>query len=454
MKNYHRPRTRRRKHQPLHIFPTINYKIHPIRSPMPSIYCSLASVTEKNTERLCMYMASREVAVAGISKIALKRRVILSLILVASARIFPPAMGQGQLASIRGTITDPSGAVVPASKLVIRQAQTGTRRETESRQNGSYQIAGLEPGEYQLEVIGSAFRGALYRLTIQAGEELTINVQLELGTLAESVSVNEQISGTNTSDFALTGAVSRLHIENLPLNGRNFLELARLEPAVSVASVSNPGAFGNNYQRVSVAGAQYLETRVAVDGSTVDDRINGGTALNVSQESVQEFQISSFNFDLATGATGSGAVNIVTRRGSNSPHGTLFFYYRDNELAAYPGLRRDPQNTHPFFARRQAGFSLGGPLVKDRFFWFTNFEHNNQDGVFAVANNHPIFSKLDVVQPSPLNSSLLNVRLDGNINKRFNTFLRATGDWNDSVAPSGTNISMPSNWFSGRTRAG
>jgi len=78
-----------------------------------------------------------------------------------------------------------------------------------------------------------------------------------------------------------------------------------------------------------------------VDGSTVDDRINGGTAINVSQESVQEFQISSFNFDLATGATGSGAVNIITRRGGNALHGTSFFYYRDHNLAAYPGLQRD-----------------------------------------------------------------------------------------------------------------
>jgi hypothetical protein len=325
-------------------------------------------------------------------------------------------------------------------------------RRVETRE-GLYQIEGLEPGEYVMQVSCPGFEDGVYRLNLRAGDYLTVDVKLTLQPLVESLSVNTPISGVNTSDFGLAGGVSRLHIESLPLNGRNFLELARLEPGVTVASVANPGAFGNNFQRVSIAGAQYLETRVAVDGSTVEDRINGGTALNVSQESVEEFQIATFNFDLSTGATGSGAVNIVTRRGTNDLHGTAFFYYRDHKLAAYPALRRDPQHPDPYFARRQSGFSLGGPLVKDRFFWFTNFEHNNQDGVFAVANNHPIFSKLDVVERSPLNSNLLTTRIDGNLNNRLTTFLRFSQDLNNSVAPAGTGVFMPSNWFSGNTKA-
>ena len=312
------------------------------------------------------------------------------------------AFGQIPLAAIHGTVCDPSGAVIGDATLTIRDKEIGAQRTVKTQRDGLYHV---------------------------------------------------EISGINTSDFTLTGGVTRFQIENLPLNGRNFLELARLEPGVSVTSIANPGAFGNNYQRVSVAGAQYLETSVAVDGSTADDRINGGTALNVSQESVQEFQMS-FNFDLSTGATGSGAVNIITRRGGNALHGTSFFYYRDHHLAAYPGLRRDPENPNPFFARRQSGFSLGGPFIKDRFFWFTNLEHNNQDGVFAVTNNHPIFSKLDVVQRSPLNFDLLTVRLDGNINDRHTAFLRSSLDFNDSIAPSGSAISMPSNWFTASTRAG
>jgi Carboxypeptidase regulatory-like domain len=365
-----------------------------------------------------------------------------------------PVFGQAPLAAIKGTITDPSGASVGEARLVVRQSETATQRETDTQENGSYQIEGLDPGEYEMEVSSPGFGTALYRLSLRAGDHLTVNVPLEVGALAQTVTVNGQISGINTTDFTISGSVTRFNIENLPLNGRNFLELARLEPGVNVTSVANPGAFGNNFQRVSVGGAQYLETRVAVDGSTVEDRINGGTALNLSQESVQEFRIATFNFDLATGATGSGAVNIITHRGTNAVHGTLFFYYRDHKLAAYPGLRRDAQDEDPFFARRQAGFSAGGPLVRDRLFLFGNVEHNNQDGVFAVANNHPIFSKLDVVQPSPLNSTLITTRLDGKLGDRFNTFLRMSQDLNNSIAPAGSGVFMPSNWFSGRTRAG
>jgi hypothetical protein len=385
-----------------------------------------------------------------------KSRALCALLIFGAIalRIQPDLFGQVQLAAIKGSITDPTGTLVADARLVIRETQTGIERSTNPREPGSYHIEGLDPGDYEMQVSCPGFGTSLYRLTLQAGDHLTVNVRLELSPLEETVFVNEQVSGVNTSDFALGGIVSRYQIENLPLNGRNFLELAKLEPGIGVASVANPGALGNNYQRVSIAGAQYLETRIAVDGSSVDDRINGGTALNISQEGVQEFQIASFNFDLATGATGTGAANIISRRGTNAVHGTAFFYYRDNGLAAYPALRRDPQNTNPFFARRQSGFSLGGPLLKDRLFWFTNYEHNNQDGVFAVSNNHPVFSKLDVVQPSPLNSDLFTLRLDANINNRFTSFLRVSRDLNNSIAPSSAAVFMPSNWFSGRTKAG
>jgi hypothetical protein len=385
----------------------------------------------------------------------LKNRLIcFGLVAVIALHIQPDqASGQIPLAAIKGTITDPSGALVPGASVVIRQVQTGKKRRADQALIGLYRIEGLEPDNYELQVSYSGLGSALYRLTLRAGDYLTLNVPLDTPQLAQSISVEERVSGVNTSDSSITGSVSRLQIENLPLNGRNILELARLEPSVTATSVANAGAFGNNYQRVSIAGAQYLATRVAFDGSSVEDRINGGTALNLSQEGVQEFQIGAFNFDLSTGATGSGAVNIVTRRGTNAVHGSLLFYYRDNGMAAYPALRRDPQNPNPLFSRRQSGFSLGGPLLKDRFFWFGNYEHNNQDGVFSVSNNHPIFSKLDVVQPSSLDSNLLNVRLDGKINDNLTTFLRVTRDTNDSVAPPGSTISMPSNWFSGRTKA-
>jgi hypothetical protein len=247
--------------------------------------------------------------------------------------------------------------------------------------------------------------------------------------------------------------VSQVQIQNLPLNGRSFLELARLEPGVSVVSVANPGTFANNYSRVSIAGAQYLQTQVSVDGVTVDDRMNGGTAQNFSQETVQEFQVERFSFDPASAMSGAGGINIVSRHGTNNLHGSAFFFYRDHNMAAYPGLHRDLMHPDPFFARKQSGFRLGGPLKRDRIFWFTNFEHDWQTAALAVQNDHPIFSKLDVIYPSPLTFNQFNLRVDGKLDNANSAFVRVSQDKNNNVAPASVGIFMPSNWVSSHNSA-
>src|SRR5439155_6528229 len=121
------------------------------------------------------------------------------------------------------------------------------------------------------------------------GEDRTLNFTLQPGQVPQRIEVTGETLGLNLTDPQIRGNVSRAQVDNLPLNGRNFLELARLAPGVSVISVANPGAFGNTYERVSLPGALFSETRISVDGATMNDRLNGGTMLNFSQETVQEF---------------------------------------------------------------------------------------------------------------------------------------------------------------------
>ena len=229
----------------------------------------------------------------------------------------------------------------------------------------------------------------------------------------------------------------------MPLNGRSFLELAQLQPSVQVFSVTNPGSLGNNYQRVCIGGADLRRpASPSTDRrSAIDLRRHDAGALTGV---VQEFQVSTFNFDSATGVTGSDAINIVTRRGTNALHGAAFLYFRDHHLAAYPGLRRDPRLPDtPFFARRQGGASAGGPMIRDRLFWFANYERNKQDAVFAVSNNHPVFSKFDGIFANPLDGHQFNIRLDGRASENQQVFVRYWLDRNRPVTPAGNKSRSP-----------
>jgi hypothetical protein len=352
---------------------------------------------------------------------------------------------------VRGVVTDPSKAVVAGATVTVTNKGTGLERRVTTNADGEYQVGTLPPGEYEIKVTMSGFKTYLTIVTIQVGENITSDAMLEIGQTSETVVVAGETPAINTTDHKIDGVVNRKQIESLPLNGRNFLQLALLEPGVTVEATDNPGPNPNNFFRVSIAGAGQALTRISVDGATINDRVTGGTAQNFSQETVQEFQISTFNFDLSTSVTGVGSINVVSRSGTNDLHGSAFIYYRDHNIAGFPSLQRDPRRftnpglDDPFFARRQVGGSLGGPIKKDKLFWFFNFERNNQDGVVPVANNHPIWSKFDTVAPQPLTFTQANIKFDWKVNEKHNAFLRFSSDNNDNFNADGGSF-LPSHW--------
>ena len=371
---------------------------------------------------------------------------------LAFAAEFGPAAAQTPVAAASITVTDASGGVLVDATVLLTQDGTGTARTGVTGPEGRFRLDNLQPGVYTVEAGYPGFRTASQRVTLRVGDDAALAFALVVGESNERVEVTAGTSAVNRTGFEVRGSVGRTQIDHLPLNGRSFLELAQLQPGVGVISVTNPGGLGNNYHRVLVAGAYYSQTRISIDGSTVGDRYAGGTTQGLSQESVQEFQVSTFNLDHSTGVSGSGAINIVTRRGTNDFTGAAFAYYRDHHLAAYPGLRRDPRNPSRAFSRRQAGASAGGPVAPGRVFWFGNYERNDQDAVFAVTNNHPIFSKFDGIYPNPLDAHLGNLRFDGMVRDGHQAFIRFGLDRNDTTAPA-VAVGMPSNWQSVRNRA-
>ncbi|NOT61920.1 MAG: hypothetical protein HOP19_17025, partial [Acidobacteria bacterium] len=246
-----------------------------------------------------------------------------------------------------------------------------------------------------------------------------------------------------------------------------FLSLASLEPGVDVTFEPNTGSGGpNNYFRVSIAGSTSTLTRISVDGANVNDRITGGTSQNFSQETVQEFQISTFNFDLSVGNTSSGAVNIVSRTGGNQYRGSAFYFFRDHNMAAYPAFRRPDDPTafnpgfnnpdlrkrlvDPFFARRNTGVNLGGPIKKDKLFFFSNFEYTNQVGAQTISFTNPIFASFSHVGSLPFRGKLFNTRLDYKLNNKHTLYLRYSQDRNTNLSGGGN---LESTWTSSRNYA-
>lgn len=374
---------------------------------------------------------------------------LLLPVLAAAALLAETCFGvlaQNPTGSIRGTVSDEQGAVIQNASVTVTNKATGDVRRTTTGSEGIYIVENLLPGEYEVKVEAQGFSSQIKPVTVQVGSAVSVDFLLRVGNPSEVVDVVAEAAVIDRTNYKIDGVISRQKIDALPLNGRNFLQLALLEPGVTV-SVSQPGQ-ANNLFNVSVGGAPASLTRLTVDGGSILDPVTGGAAQNFSTETIQEFQISTFNFDLSTGITSVGAVNIVSRTGSNEFHGSGFFFFRDHELAAVPSLQRSTIDPSPFFRRYQYGGSFSGPIKKDKALFFVNVEPLNQDSAISVVHTgHPAFSQLNTFFTSPYDGVLLNARVDFPqfMNDKNKFFVRYSFDNNDTFSPDDLNT-LPSNW--------
>lgn len=361
-----------------------------------------------------------------------------------------PAFAQAPIGAIAGTVLDPSGSAVPNASVTVTNKATGLKRELTSDAQGAFSAPALPAGDYEVRAQMAGFQQLVREATVLTGSTTTVDLPLTVGAVNEVVTVSGTASPISYDSHKVDGVIQRDQIENLPLNGRSFLQLAFLEPGVGVGTQSL--AQYNAQFGVSVLGGSQSMTAITVDGGNVRNAINGGTAQNFSQEVVEEFQISSLNFDLSTGIAAGGSVNIVTRSGGNDFHGSGYFYFRDNNLSAYPALRRNAFAPDPFFARRQSGFLVSGPIRKNKLFFFFNLENNNQDSVVTVQPASTFFAGLAGNYSSPYDGLQPSIKFDYRINDRHNLFLRYTHDGNKSFGPRG-GANLPSNWLVNRNWA-
>lgn len=375
----------------------------------------------------------------------------LSLLIVAlltlAARTTLPVMAQVPTGTIAGTVTDPSGAVIQKATVTVTNKNTGASRVIQTEESGAFSAASLPPGTYEVRVEASGFAASVRSTEVQTGATATLNVAMQVSAAKEIVEVQAEGSTINLESNTVQGVVTRQQIESLPLNGRSFLNLAQLEPGVTVVA-GNPAQFNAQFN-VSVLGGPASHTAITVDGGNIRNPVEGGTGQNFSQEVVQEFQISSTNFDLSTGITAFGAINIVTRGGGNDYHGAGYFYFRDHNMGAYPSLVRNTFTNDPFFARRQSGFWAGGPIKKERVFFFGNLEYTNQFGVYVVQPDLLSVATFGTIAPAPYRGKTFGFRIDARLNDKHSGFIRYSHDGNSNAGPFGIPV-PPSNFVSNK----
>ncbi len=355
-------------------------------------------------------------------------------------------LAQAPVGSLTGTTHDSTGAVMPGVNITVTNKDTGLNRQMATSAEGIFSAASLPAGNYSVKAEAAGFRTMEINATVQTGNVTSVDLVLQLGAETEVISVQGEAAQINYDSHEISGVITHEDIQNLPVNGRSFLQLSMLEPGVSV-SPNNVGQYNKQFD-VSILGASSANNsvRITVDGATVQDSITGGTQQNFSQEVVQEFQLSSTNFDLSTGIGAGGSINVVTRSGGNDFHGSAFLFYRDHNLSAFPLLAHEPgEPNNPYFARKQEGYWIGGPIKKDTLFFFSSLEHIDQTALYSAFPSDPAFQAFGTNTASPYHANELTERLDWRINTKNNAFLRYSHDGNNSFAPPGIG-DLPSDW--------
>ena len=298
-------------------------------------------------------------------------------------------LAQSETGTISGLITDETGAAVPNAQVQLLNLPRGTTADVRTNGAGIYVFTGVQPGQYQIRVQKPGFKQVdLLSLIVNVQDHIEQNVRLQVGSVSESVTVNADDLHINTTDATVKTVVDHQLISELPLNGRSFQTLFELTPGVTVAAASalNTGQFSINGQRTS---ANYF----MVDGASANVGVSsaaslgqtfggsqpaltaaGGTNGLVSVDAVQEFAIQTSSYSAEYGRTPGGQISIVTKSGTNSFHGTAFDYFRNEALDANDWFSNDNGLKRAALRQNDFGGTVGGPLIKNKTFFFFSYE--------------------------------------------------------------------------------
>ncbi|MEO7143017.1 MAG: carboxypeptidase-like regulatory domain-containing protein, partial [Bryobacteraceae bacterium] len=292
-----------------------------------------------------------------------------------------PSSGQVNTSAIAGVVTDETGSIVQNATITVTQPATGLTRKVTSGNNGEYVVPQLPPGRYDIKVEATGFQAAIANgINLDIAQRERLDFSLKVGAVSQQVEVSAHAEIADTDTASLGQMVETRTIEDLPLNGRNYLTLGSLSPGVvpQIPSSEGPASFvasttGRPDRSILVGGQRESSTSYLLDGVELRNPRVGDTSINPSLDAVQEFKIQRNFFEPEFG-NAPGIINVATKAGTNQWHGTVYELLRNN---AFDARNFFAPASEPF-KRNQYGFSLGAPIVKDKLFIFGNFEGMRQ----------------------------------------------------------------------------
>src|SRR5216683_5008856 len=295
---------------------------------------------------------------------------------------------QSSSSSLRGVVTDKSGAAIVGAKVTLSNVGQALQRRITTGQAGEYEFISLPPGKYALAVEMANFSKFEQRnIQLLVNTPATVNVTLEIGAASQTVEVTAQAATLNTSDASLGNAFGENQVKQLPLEGRNVPDLLTLQAGVAYTGNRSDVNRDVDTRSGAVNGARSDQSNITLDGVDVNDQVNGNaftSVLPVTLDSVQEFRVTTTNANADQGRSSGAQVSLITKSGTNNFHGSLYEYHRNTATSAndyfvkLSQLQNGQANVPPKLIRNIFGGSLGGPILKDRLFFFVNYEAARQ----------------------------------------------------------------------------
>src|SRR5438067_468741 len=311
-----------------------------------------------------------------MQRIVLRSLVVLAFIIATASA----AIAQITAATISGTIKDVTGGILPGADIVAKNLETGLSRSTVSNGDGAFTLAGLPPGKYEVRVGLPGFSTSAQAVELAVAQQAGLTVTLKVGTAQESVTVTAGAVLVDTQSSSLSALVPEKTIEELPLNGRNYISLATLQPGIINFTEKSGTSSSTRGIQLNINGMGGRSNSFLIDGANMKGYAGIATVTaadsTLGVDTIREFRVVTNAFSADYGRAMGGVISIATKSGSNDYHGSTFEFFRDSKFDApnYFDVG-DP----PPFKRNQYGFSVGGPIRKNRVFFFGGYERLQED---------------------------------------------------------------------------